>query len=1000
MSIIEENPFPGLRSFSSKESHLFFGREQHIHDLLFKLNEHHFVAIVGTSGSGKSSLVHAGLLPAIRGGKLDRESEWILTSMSPGNTPISNLAKSLIHKDLLAHRDIKEIYQTLSASPLGLVQLLRTYINEQRKLLIYLDQFEEIFRFASENDEHRSEEATQFVNLIVNAIRQRDIPIYVVLTVRSDFLGDCARFEGLPEAINDGHYLVPRLNKEQNKLAITGPIDYSKGKISPKLVQRVVNDLGDNPDQLPVLQHALMRTWDKWVESGVLGEPMDIKHYEEIGTMRYALSNHADEAFEELKTNERKRLAEQIFKILTVKTGDNRGVRRPSTVHQLMAITQASLQEVHEVLLPFRKKGRTFILPAGDQLISEATVMDISHESLMRVWARLDHWVDEEMDSAVLYERLCTSALLYKEGKAALWRDPELQLALDWKNKNKPNSAWAQLYNFHFDECNSFLIASEAERKNQTRSATRRKVLVRSAVVGFLIVVSILSGWALFKTKEANNNREEAEQKTRDALNQKQLAESAKEMALKASRQAMDAKTFADLQSSIAVEQKKMAEQQKTIAEQETYNANIQQKRAEQQKVLADEQKRLADQKRLEALREKQKADSAQSEANHLRLLSLSQNIAFKSLQIKDDPQLAALLAYEAYRMAKANNGNIQDPQLYTAMHNGAKRIDASMKDIFVKEKGDIKTLGSDGSKITTFSDLSGGVVYNDEGSVAKYITLEKGQSINTAYLNTNTSLALLGMDNNKAAVYELKLQGAPSILSGHQGLIRAAAFTADGHTIATGGRDSAVIIWKDYAMWRQINFSARIKALEFGLNADQLYIGCEDGYSYIYNFSNEKRQSLSASPGARVQAIHTSKKNRMVAVGFSNGKLQVLRENGSMLKTINESGSIECFAFDDKNDLLIVATSKLIHIYKLSDLSQKPVEINGVNSPIKALDIFDGEFIYISCADHSIRRFPISTEYFEKIFMNNLQRNFSTSEWNTYIGADVPFDNMTIKRK
>jgi hypothetical protein len=231
----------------------------------------------------------------------------------------------------------------------------------------------------------------------------------------------------------------------------------------------VIQDLGDNPDQLPVLQHALMRTWDSWKEHAEQGEPMDLRHYEMIGGMQHALSNHADEAFNELSGEKSKMLVEQVLKCLTVKKGDNRGIRRPTSVARLLEITKASFEELEMALLPFRKKGRSFILPDESDTITQSTVLDISHESLMRGWERLYHWVEEETASAGIYERLCTGMELHRQGHAGLWRDPELQLALDWKTKNKPNAAWALQYNSHFDDAMNFLEMSAADNLNEQR---------------------------------------------------------------------------------------------------------------------------------------------------------------------------------------------------------------------------------------------------------------------------------------------------------------------------------------------------------------------------------------------------------------------------------------------------------------------------------------------------------------------------------------------------
>ena len=979
------NPFPGLRSFDYEESHLFFGREKHISDLLRKLSSNHFVAIVGTSGSGKSSLVKAGLLPAIHNGKLSTDgTEWLITTLKPGNTAVKNLAQSLISKNVFASGDenknaeqLQHVEKLLRASRLGLVQAVRSLLPANKSLLILLDQFEETFRFSGEGMEHNDEDATQFVNLIIDAVRQRDVPVYVVLTIRSDFLGDCARFEGLPEAINDGHYLVPRLTQEQNKSVITGPVNYAQGKISPRLVQRVINDLGDNPDQLPVLQHALMQTWNVWKSTAETGEPMDIRHYEMIGGMEHALSNHADEAFNELRNDSQKKLLSTIFKCLTVKTGENRGVRRPTSVKRLMEITGASFEEVKEALYPFRKAGRTFILPAADIAVTENTIMDISHESLMRAWERLKHWVDEEYESASLYQRLCDSAVLHKEGKAALWRNPELQMALDWKTKSDPNGAWARQYNEHFDDAINFLEASRKEDVAEKARLNKRKLVVRAAVTTFLIVVTILSAWALLQTKEAktqsalaDKNRIEAEQKAQEAINQKQLAEKAKEMALDASKKAMDAKSYAELQSQIAGEQRKLADEQKTKAEQEAI-------RASQQQQLA--------------LSEKQKADTAQAEAERLRLISISQNIAFKSLQEKNDVQLAAQLAYQAYRLADKNGGNMNDAQLYNALISSSQKIDATYKPVVIKEPDNINAVSLSGKTITAI--FGNNTLKNFSTDNYSAVNQNKLSGLtagsNTCFISDDARFAAIGMDNNAVAIFDLKNPGDAKVLNGHGGLIRAVAFSNDGGTIATGGRDSSIIIWKNYSQLNKVNSSSRVKAIAFSADDSKIYAGGEDGKVIVMNADGSDMQSFTNGSG-RVQSIKCN--GKLICIGYSNGTVQVMNNKGQISRTINEGASADFLLPDDKNDLLAVGLSnKLIHIYHLSE-SGKPIEIN-CNSVITSLDM-NNDFIYASCADNAIRCYPVKTSYFEKIFSQSLKRSLTKEEWNTYIGNDVAYDN------
>lgn len=160
---------------------------------------------------------------------------------------------------------------TLRMSKLGLIDIYeQAQLGEDVNLLVVVDQFEELFRYqqlGTGQDEKApgiSEQAAAFVNLLLAAREQTTCPIYVVLTMRSDFLGDCTQFPGLAEAINAGQYLVPRMTRDERRAAISGPVEVGGAKIAPVLLTRLVNDVGDNPDQLSILQHALNRTWAHW----------------------------------------------------------------------------------------------------------------------------------------------------------------------------------------------------------------------------------------------------------------------------------------------------------------------------------------------------------------------------------------------------------------------------------------------------------------------------------------------------------------------------------------------------------------------------------------------------------------------------------------------------------------------------------------------------------------------------------------------------------------
>jgi Bacterial SH3 domain. len=481
------NPFPGLRPFETEEYRLFFGREGQSDELLERLARTRFLAVIGTSGSGKSSLVRAGLLPAMRGGLMaGAGSGWRIAVTRPGHDPIGNLACVLAEKDVLPEAgggfegaEAEAVIEaTLRRGSLGLVDAARqARLSSHGNLLVVIDQFEELFRFRTARAGTSSgDDAAAFVKLLLEAARQRELPIYVVLTMRSDFLGDCSQFQGLPEAINDGQYLIPRMTRDERRMAITGPVGVARARLADPLINRLLNDVGDNPDQLPILQHALMRTWDYWKQNRLDGQPIGVEHYEAIGTMSAALSRHADEAFNELDSRQQK-IAERMFKALTEKGADNREIRRPARLSKVCAIVEATPEEVVSVVEVFRRVGRSFLMPPVGVALDSDTVIDISHESLIRNWERLKKWVDEEAESAHMYRRLA-----YAAEAGSYISGSFLETTLDWREQYKPNATWAERYHAEvgltttFEQVSSFLDASASHRDTLVEEEERRRL--------------------------------------------------------------------------------------------------------------------------------------------------------------------------------------------------------------------------------------------------------------------------------------------------------------------------------------------------------------------------------------------------------------------------------------------------------------------------------------------------------------------------------------------
>ena len=375
-----DNPFPGLRPFEPHESALYFGRDDQIDELLERLAQSRFLAVVGTSGSGKSSLVRAGLIPALQRGHLaGGGSRWRVAMFRPGDDPLGGLAQALGRPQ---DQDL------IGRSSLGLVEAART-LDAGEKLLVIVDQFEELFRVSQSGSQ---DSAAAFVKLLLRAAFEDGAAVFVVLTMRTDYLGACTVFRGLPEVLNGGQYLIPRMTRDQLTESIEGPIAVGGAAITPQLVQRLLNDVGDDPDQLPILQHALLRTWSKGSEDHAEGQPLDLPRaegrpldvpiYEATGGMAAALNRHAEEAYGELgELPAGQRIARKLFQRLTEKGTDQQENRRPTSLREICAVAEADEQRVIAVIDRFRSEGRTFLTTPGGSEFAAGSVIDISRAS-------------------------------------------------------------------------------------------------------------------------------------------------------------------------------------------------------------------------------------------------------------------------------------------------------------------------------------------------------------------------------------------------------------------------------------------------------------------------------------------------------------------------------------------------------------------------------------------------------------------------------------------
>lgn len=453
-------PYPGLRPFEKDEWPIFFGREVTTGDVVWRLIDKQFLALHGDSGCGKSSLVRAGVMPRLERDHARGGASWRTTSLLPRNAPLRNLATALAalegtppNPDRIM--ELRRVLNLGSQAAPHLSAFLRRGDNDY--ICILIDQFEEIFQLA---DQGGSGEVQQFVDVLTGLKKARAPGLHVVLTMRSEFLGRCANFDGLAEAINDTQFLLPRMDAQALMRAIREPARLYGGNVDRALAEAMVSDAGRGQDQLPLMQHAIMllqrRAFGSTPQADLTGSwSIGLDAYRASGGMAKLLSEHADFVTAEIvaqasKTSEAKTAArlilEQTFKALTDINAEGHAIRRPQTIAQLMAVTGADRDALLSVIEPFCIDGVSFLKIFGRRPYGEGELVDIGHEALIRNWAKLSEWTISEAEAGSVYLRLLALTEERRANSTLLLGLREARDRERWWQEVAPSQAWANRY--------------------------------------------------------------------------------------------------------------------------------------------------------------------------------------------------------------------------------------------------------------------------------------------------------------------------------------------------------------------------------------------------------------------------------------------------------------------------------------------------------------------------------------------------------------------------
>lgn len=473
---LNKSPFPGLAPFDEKDSEYFFGRETQVRRLLEKLrpgvvsddrpnDRHRFLAVIGASGSGKSSLVRAGLIPALKGGTFPTSADWPIIMMRPAEVaadPLHNLSIALTSEFSNAPRTqnpshtLELLRQDRRQLHLMLASELRGKPDSHRVVLV-IDQFEEVFTQC--NDE---ESCRRFIDSIVYAARHEGGRIIVLLTMRADFYSQCAEFTELAETISDHQELIGPLSEDQLRDVITRPACQAECDLEPGLVDVLLGALRNTKNGLPLMQFTLRELWIRGK-----GRRLTLEDYRALGQLEGALDREAERLFATLTTTEQN-YCQQVFLRLVQPGQGHADTRRRVLHHELMGLgDNDTLRGVIQKLVNARlvtTDGDT----GGDDEV--AGFVDITHEILISGWKRLAGWVAENRDDLRIRIQVTEDAREWTEHQrddAYLFRGARLLEAEEWFARAAPSLTSSEM---------DFLDHSTAARNAETeRRAVRRR---------------------------------------------------------------------------------------------------------------------------------------------------------------------------------------------------------------------------------------------------------------------------------------------------------------------------------------------------------------------------------------------------------------------------------------------------------------------------------------------------------------------------------------------
>lgn len=860
-----ENPYKGLQAFEEADAADFFGRDELINRLISHFSRQadapsKFLAIVGASGSGKSSVVKAGLIPRLRAGALPNTNRWFYAEMVPGTDPFEELEAALLQ---VAVNPPESLINQLEDNERGLIRAIKRILpDDETELFLFIDQFEELFTLIE--DEARR---AAFLKILAVALRDIRCRLRVVITLRADYYDRPLLYTDFGEIVRENTEIILPLSPDELEQAIAAPAERVGVSFETGLISAIVAEVNNQPGALPLLQYALRELFERRQDHS-----LTLEAYHNTGGTLGALTHRADQIYESL-TEEEAQVARQIFLRLVTLTEDGDATRRRMTLKELDSI-DVDRKIADRVIAMF---GNHRLLTFDHDPITRTPTIEVAHEALIRGWEQLQEWLDESREDLLLHRRLAAEAadwIKANRDSSFLVRGTRLEQYEIWIENN--DFVLSKDEQEFFDASIAARLAREAqeaarqrrEEELRKRAANRLRTLVVVMVIA-TVVSAGLAVTALNSQTRAEERRKIAERNAREARSLVQAAGAQQAVDNRNPDVAMALVLFAnDMDAPPA--------QSQSILADVAYPAGTRRRFVFDQDGAAE---RIIDDAIL-SVDGRYVLSSASDGLIHLWDIEAEEivqtigqrNIRADTVALSPDGTLAMVNAGPILQL-----WSLEDGQLIRSFRGHASRI----LDIRFEHGGQ-----------RAFSASTDGTIRMwdvNTGDQLRLFTEHRGSVVSLA-LSADDSRLVSGGSDNTVRIWDAQTGEMLQLLEGFVSTINAVDVSSDGQFVLVGTANGSITLWDAISgdLVQEFNgHTGSISGLAFGPNEELAVSSSFDRSIIIWDVASGRIVRRLFGHSDRVSAIDFSSDGQTILSGSWDGSLRLWDvRHGALLNT------------------------------------------------------------------------------------------------------------------